>query len=274
MKNTIDKIITVASGLTVKYSKINTDLTDIILSDEEISDLNIRLNIVSGIFQTNGSSDSTNSSENLKLCIKVTGFDNEDVNGNYWILKTEGENSEVTEYNSEYDITSKPLFTNGKYYITYWKMLNNWVIINDMTFDPYNGPYATAAADKGYPYNDNNTSFEWTKTGQVLPYWLGCSISINNTTYEYSSTIHSYYPEDIDERLDFGFVFGTFPWCVMYFPLGLKNIYNAPKNSKWFRYQTGDCLCHTFDDNPEEGIWYEGKTTTVAENLNIKLNKI
>ena len=25
------------------------------------------------------------------------------------------------EYNSEYDITSKPLFTNGKYYITYWK---------------------------------------------------------------------------------------------------------------------------------------------------------
>jgi hypothetical protein len=50
MKTTIDKIITVASGLAFKYSKINTELTDIILSDEEISDLNIRLNVVSGLF--------------------------------------------------------------------------------------------------------------------------------------------------------------------------------------------------------------------------------
>lgn len=53
MKQTIDKIITVASKLTIKHGQINTDLSNIIMSQLEISAVGAKLNNILSKFDAN-----------------------------------------------------------------------------------------------------------------------------------------------------------------------------------------------------------------------------
>ena len=106
MKTTIDKIITVATNLTTKYKKIDLDISNITLSQIEISEFNTKFTNILNLLDENESS-----SNNHDYIYTASGFAAEytDINGNYWEI--------------EQTYSGNSIYTNGKIYLLHGDLM-------------------------------------------------------------------------------------------------------------------------------------------------------